>query len=203
MIYIHADRGTFEVSCAAEQWWCTFLEVQKADLPDTGENPIFDFDIVQVNGTSTWHAGISLSCIPFEFTEVEPSRESASLELDEQCKLNSCLILDAAQLEQLTVQPPKTYTSDFFEDHALIFISELFPHTASGSPKMIELFSYDNVLEIAAWRNPAYGEDVEWWCTFWEVNKADLNGADENAFFHFYVYESDGGSSVRSLFIEK
>jgi hypothetical protein len=179
------------------------LEVQKADLPDTGETPVFDFDVVSVHGNFIRHGGFSLSCIPIEFTEAEPSRESASLELDERCKLNSCLILDAAQLKQLAVQPKNAYTQEFFEDHALIFISELFLHTASGSPRISCVSCYDNVLEIAAVRNPAYGEDIEYWCTFLEVNKADLNGADENAFFHFYVYEYDGGSSVRSLFIEK
>lgn len=201
IIYIHADRGTYEIADDAEQWWCTFLEVQKDDLLDTDETPIFDYDIMQVNGAFTRHNCVNLNCIPIEFTEVEPSLESTPLEYDDQRKLKSRLILDGAQLERLAIKPKKAYTSDFFEDHALIFISEQFPCTANSSPK-INLVSFnDNVMEIAAVRNPACSETIEWWCTFLEVNKTNLTGADENTFFHFNVSESNGRSSVKSTIL--
>jgi hypothetical protein len=91
-----------------------------------------------------------------------------------------------ASLEQLPVQPSKTYTPKFFEDRALIMISQHFS-CVTDPPTITSVSFSDNMIKITANRKRTDDDEVEWWCTFLEVSKSDLPEITEASDYEIHI----------------
>lgn len=111
--------------------------------------------------------------IPFRVVSADYHPYDGSMTIDQQEAVQSCVIRSAEDLKANPVQPEKQYSDDFYRDHALIFVSTVF--TCTGDlPEVTAVRCNGNRIEVTAVREPAMDEALQWWCTFIEVDAAEI-----------------------------
>lgn len=121
--------------------------------------------------------------IPFAVSKANYTDDEGFLSLDEQEALKSCVIRSAADLKANRIQPEKDYSEDYFNDHALVFVSTFFSCTGD-LPEVTKVHVNSKSIEVTAEREPAMDEAVQWWCTFIEVSQADIAGTGNQIILH-------------------
>lgn len=175
----------------ALQWWCTFLEVDKADLPD-GNAEIILYSDSQIRQTA--ETRFSERSIPFTVIPSDYSLTDSHMKYND---LKSMAIFDAEMLERSYVHPDsetEQFDAEFFRDHALILVSTVFA-TLNSEPDVTSVRVTETGLQVNALRRRSQAEPaaVQWWCVFLTVSRADIeaNRAYDNITLHVEdVYET-------------
>ena len=135
--------------------------------------------------------------IPFQQVDAvyhDPEIENSPELRQKTEQLQSRVILSAEQLNANLNQPAKTYTEQFFADHALIYVGVEYANTASAPPTVTKLTRSGNTVTVHAARKDAMMEAKQWWCTFFEVSKSALAGIDEYAAFDYDLTADNMGN---------
>ena len=177
-IEVTAERKTAEAE--ALQWWCTFIEADKTDVP------VGDAAIILHSDTQIKKPAEMLSTerdIQYSIVLADYQITDSNVTYND---LKNMVFYDAESLNRSYVHPEKEYDDAFFQDHALLFVTYVFSTMNQYETTVSSIHRTDNTITVNAVRvrDETETSAVQWWCAFFEVQKADLPAGDAEIILH-------------------
>ena len=176
---VHNSGNTIEIMAEREpamdealQWWCTFIEVDKSEIPNGEPEIILHSDMQIKPHTETQFMEHD---IPFTLAEADYKITDSSIRYSD---LKNTVFFDNESLKRSYVHPSKEYDDAFFHDHALLFVTYVFSTMNQHETAVSNVHLTENLIEVNAVRerNVVEAAAVQWWCTFIEIDRTELEG---------------------------
>ena len=118
--------------------------------------------------------------IPFVLREADCEPFSTEDRFSERYNMKPCVITSNAELSQSIIKPVVQYTDQFFEEHILLFFTNIFGDKRTERPIIKTVTHNQNTLFMKAERmkHEIILPAEEWWCGFLEISKTDIQGLD-------------------------